>query len=314
MIALSVGANIWVRGRIQTGGGSVFADAYNKASSFTHPVVSSVRLFDGTIECSLGAFVVLNAEGWIVTVAHILSGVIACQENSKEIKGYKEQVLAIEQDPRLDFKQKRKRVNHLKSNPKWVTNASLWWGSDGRRIDKFKVLAEADLAIGQLTPFDPKSISTYPTLKDPSNLPLGTSLCKLGFPFHSIKATFDEANNRFTFEPGALPVPRFPIEGIFTRHVAAGKTKDGKYEVKFLETSSPGLRGQSGGPIFDIRGTVWGIQSKTVHFPLGFSPKVKKDGHEVEENQFLNAGWGVHPELLIAFLRDSGIQFNLSDY
>ena len=292
----------------------MFADAYNKASSFTHPAVASVRFFDGTVECSLGAFVILNPEGWMVTAAHILSGNIAFQKHSKEIADYKEQVLAIEQDPGLNFKQRKKRINRLKSNPKWVTNDSLWWGFDGLRVDKVKVLPGADLAVGQLTPFDPRIISTYPTLKDPSNLAVGTSLCKLGFPLYSIKATFDEANNRFVFEPGALPVPRFPIEGIFTRHVVAGKTKNGKYEIKFLETSSPGLRGQSGGPIFDIKGTVWGIQSRTIHFPLGFSPKVKKDGREVEENQFLNVGWGVHPELLVAFLRDTGIQFNVSDY
>jgi hypothetical protein len=32
------------------------------------------------------------------------------------------------------------------------------------------------------------------------------------------------------------------------------------------------------------------------HLPLGFSPKVKKGREEIEENQFLNAGWGVHVE------------------
>lgn len=292
----------------------MFADAYHEVSSFTHPVVSSIRYYDNTVECSLGAFVILNPEGWIVTVAHILSGNIAFQKHSKEITGYKEQVSAIEQDPGLSLQQKRKQINGLESNPKWVINNSIWWGFDGLRIDNFKILPEADLAIGQLSPFDLNIISTYPVLKDPANLPLGTSLCKLGFPFHSIKATFDEQGNTFVFEPGALPVPRFPIEGIFTRHVVAGKTKNGKYEIKFIETSSPGLRGQSGGPIFDTKGTVWGIQSRTIHFPLGFSPKVKKNGREVEENQFLNVGWGVHPELLIAFLRDTGIQFYMSDY
>jgi hypothetical protein len=33
-----------------------------------------------------------------------------------------------------------------------------------------------------------------------------------------------------------------------------------------------------------------------VHLPLGFSPRVRKNGQEIEENQFLNAGWGVHIE------------------
>jgi hypothetical protein len=55
-------------------------------------------------------------------------------------------------------------------------------------------------------------------------------------------------------------------------------------------------------------------QSKTSHLPLGFSPKIKKNGREVEENQFLNVGLAVHPELLVAFLKDSQVKFNLSDY
>lgn len=92
-----------------------------------------------------------------------------------------------------------------------------------------------------------------------------------------------------------------------------GKSKDGKYEIKFLETSSPGLRGQSGGPIFDSKGTIWAVQSQTMHLQLGFSPKIQKNGHEVEENQFLNVGLGIHPELIVAFLRDNNIKFDISD-
>jgi hypothetical protein len=62
---------------------------------------------------------------------------------------------------------------------------------------------------------------------------------------------------------------------------------------------------KSGGPIFDVNGTVWSIESRTTHFPFGFSPKVKKNAKEIEENQFLNVGLGVHPELIVAFLTDN---------
>jgi len=36
--------------------------------------------------------------------------------------------------------------------------------------------------------------------------------------------------------------------------------------------------------------------------------------NEVEEHQFLNVGWGVHPELIVAFLRDNHVKFSLSNY
>lgn len=112
--------------------------------------------------------------------------------------------------------------------------------------------------------------------------------------------------------PGTLPIPLFPMEGIYTREVVAGKSKDGKYDIKFIETSSPGLRGQSGGPIFDTEGSIWALQSHTSHLPLGFSPKINKNGKEVEENQFLNVGRGVHIELIVNFLRENVIKHTLS--
>jgi hypothetical protein len=170
------------------------------------------------------------------------------------------------------------------------------------------------LIIGRLDHFNPNEVSAYPLFKDAAQLKHGTSLCKLGFPFHEIKASFDETSYSFKFEPGAVPLPLFPIDGIFTRNLLAGKSKDGKYTIKFLETSSPGLRGQSGGPIFDKNGVIWAIQSRTSHLPLGFSPKIIRNGREFEENQFLNVGIGIHPELITAFLQDNGIKFSKSDY
>lgn len=293
----------------------MFAEAYKLATCFTQPIVISTRFLDKTVECGCGAFIVLNNEGWIITVAHLWEPFFAFQQHAKEISDYKGEIQAIEQDQRLDAKQKRKRIGRLRTNPKWITNHSFWWGRDGVQIKDIKPFPEGDLVIGRLEPFDPNMISIYPVLKDPaSNINIGTSLCKLGFPFHEIKSSFDDAKNAFELAPGSVPLPFFPIEGIYTRDVIAGRSKDGKYEIKFLETSTPGLRGQSGGPVFDTNGTVWALQSRTYHFPLGFSPKVKNDGKEVEENQFLNVGWGIHPELIVAFLKDNGVKFRLSDY
>jgi hypothetical protein len=292
----------------------MFAEAYPKASCFTHPVIMSLRFLDGTVESSVGSFVILNSDGWVATTTHVRNtfSVIMC--HMKERAAHRERAVAIQQDPRLSPEQKRRRIARLKANPRWITHHSVWWGRNGVRIQEAKVLPEADLAILRLEPFDPMAVSVYPTLKNPSNLLPGTSLCRLGFPFHDVDTTFDEETRQFVFPVGTVPPPRLPIEGIYTRDVVAGRSGDERYEIKFLETSSPGLKGQSGGPIFDAKGTVWAIQSRTSHYPLGFSPKVKKDGEEVEESQFLNVGWGVHPQVLVAFLKDSGIAFEVSGY
>ena len=68
-----------------------------------------------------------------------------------------------------------------------------------------------------------------------------------------------------------------------------------KRQIHILETSSAGLRGQSGGPIFDTDALVWAIQSKTQSLALGFAPKIKlQGGKEITEHQFMHVGWGVH--------------------
>lgn len=292
----------------------MFSKAYELASNFTSPVIISLRFLDKSIQCGCGAFIILNEEGWIMTVAHVMQSYFILQKHQREIAKYHNQVQTIQQDQQLSIQQKTIEIARLKTNPKWITNNSFWWSDDKAVIKDVKALPEADFVVGRLEPFDSKLVKNYPVLKNPSKLGKGTSLCKLGFPFHDIQATFDEATNTFKLAPGALPIPRFPLEGIYTRDAHIGKSKDGKYEIKLLETSSPGLRGQSGGPIFDIEGTIWSVQSKTDHLPLGFSPKIVKEGKEVEEHQFLNVGLGIHPELMISFLKDNDIKFTMSKY
>lgn len=293
----------------------MFADAYEKASCFTHPVIISTRHFDGTVQCGCGAFVVINNEGWILTVEHMMHSFFAFKQHAKEINEYKMLIKSIEQDSSLNSKQKRKKMNKLKPNPKWIINHSFWWGLDGLRLDGNIIgFPDGDLILGKLSPYNPSMTKTYPVFKDPKSLRIGTKLCKLGFPFHEITATFDESTSSFRLAQGTLPLPRFPIEGIYTRNLEIRKTNDSQCVAKFIETSSPGLRGQSGGPIFDVNGTIWGIQSHTRHFPLGFSPKIKKNGKEVEENQFLNVGLGAHPDSIVSFLKTNNITFGLSDY
>ena len=292
----------------------MFAKAYSLTRCFTKPLIISMRFYDKTVECIGGAFVVLNDEGWIITAAHLWESSFAYQQHAEELQAYKKQLEELEQDQSLTGKQRNKKLQRIRPNPRWITNHSFWWGWDRVSINDVRPLPEADIVIGRLEPFERTMVKAYPTIKDPSkDLNPGTSLCKLGYPFHKLEASFDETKNAFTLAPGVVPPPLFPIEGIYTRNAFVGKSQDGKYDIKLLETSSPGLRGQSGGPIFDTNGTVWAIQSRTTHFPLGFSPTVKKHGREVEENQFLNVGLGVHPELMVAFLRDNGISFKLSD-
>jgi hypothetical protein len=295
-------ADLWknTAARVQT---ELFADAYKQASTFTLPVVASARFFDRSVASKLATFVVLNSDGWIVTAGHVFEYATLFKQDGPEVAQHSQQVSLINANPLLNAHQKRVAIDAIRINPHWVTNFSLWWGADGTTAVNVLILPEADLAIARLTPFDPKSIEVYPTIKNPTELANGTSLCKLGFPFYSIPVAFDEGSGAFRFPMALLPIPRFPIEGIYTRTINAGESRDGRYAIQFLETSSPGLPGQSGGPIFDTAGRVWGIQVRTQSVPLEFSVP----------DQYLNLGIGVHPALIVQFLKNQGVRFQLSE-
>lgn len=283
----------------------MFANAYAIASQYTHPVLLSFRYFDKSVESGLGSFVIINEEGWIMTAAHILDPLIQFQQHAIEIEKYKASMKSSSSTG--------SNISYFTPNPKWLINFSHWWGADHHRINNFMILKENDFAIGKIENYNPAFVSKYPVFKNPDVLMNGTSLCKLGYPFYDVKATFNEANNSFMFDPSIFPIPRFPIEGIFTRNINAGKTADKKFDIQYIETSSPGLRGQSGGPIFDVEGKIWAIQSQTRHLPLGFTPKIRKGNQEIEENQFLNVGWGVHIKTILRFLDEHGVKYRKSE-
>jgi hypothetical protein len=290
----------------------VFADAYQKAAGFTWPVIISFLRPDGTCGSAIGAFVVLNDEGWILTAAHILAETERMAGLKKMFTDHTAARDAIINDPGLLSEQKKKKLKKLGDpDPKWVQDYSFWWGKNEHRLLNAILVKEADLAIAKLDHFDPASVTNYPQIKDPTKgiLP-GTSLCRMGFPFHSITPTY--ANGGFLLPTGTFPMALFPNEGIMTRLLEVDPTPP--IWAGYIETSSPGLMGQSGGPLFDRQGTVWGIQSHTSHLPLGFSPPVPGAPGGQVEHQFLNVGKGVHPRTIVEALTKSGIKHAISGY
>lgn len=258
----------------------MFAKTYKIASAFTRPVVALTRRGDDKVSASCGTFIVLNREGWVMTVAHLWQSYFV-------------------------YKKQQTDSGEL-SPPVKIKNHSFWWGEDGTTLKDIYPFPDYDLVIGRLDPFDPSRVEGYPLFMDAHKMEVGTSLCRVGYPFSRIKATFDDKNSRFLMDPKSLPT-LFPIDGIYTRTVVAPAFKGAKSVAKFIETSSPGLLGQSGGPIMDVTGKVWAIQSRTAHLPLGFSPKIRRGEREIEENQFLNVGWGVHAEIIKEVLSKLGL-------
>lgn len=283
----------------------MFSNAYKIASSFTCPVIISTRYFDETVESGLASFILLNDQGWILTAAHVVASLHTIAQHAKEIADYNANVASIQSNTKWNSKQKRQRIGSIPRNNKWITNISHWWGADHIRISSFVGSPIADYAIGKIENFKADPMQVFPKFRQTSDDLIGSSLCKLGFPFYNIKTTWDVASNTFRIPPETFPVPRFPIDGIGTRFVVTELPN--KEKVKFIETSSPGLRGQSGGPIFDRDGNICAMQSRTNHYPLGFNPEVEINKKRVMEFQFLNVGVGITCETILPFLKTQNV-------
>ena len=290
----------------------MFAAAYSQASAFTKPVIISHVRPDGQCFAGIGSFVVVNDDGWFLTAAHVFTEFENLNTSKNAAAAHAAAEAAIRNDTSLLLDQKKKRLRALgQLDPKGATDFSFWWASDAVAVQNVTRIVDADIAVGRLVPFDPGSVANYPVFKDPAKrIASGTSLCRLGFPFHEIKPTYKAGI--FTLPPETFPVVFFPNEGILTRALIIGQTAE--VFTGFIETSSPGLRGQSGGPIFDQHGTVWAIQSHTSHLPLGFSPPVPNGKPGEKEHQFLNVGRGTHPATIVGLLTKLGVKHTLSDY
>lgn len=286
-------------------------------ASYTRPVVISSRTVKGECRSSVGACVIVNREGWFLTVAHLFSLVQQQSAAAQAYRKYRSDVRAMDHDIASTRLYRKKKLHHFEvPRPDSVRDHSVWWGVDRAQACDVKLVPAADLALGRLEPFDPDSVTRYPVFKTPGpDYHPGRSLCRLGFALHEIVPVYDEEKGVFILPEGSTPLPLFPLEGMLTRIlIARSPALDGKAGAEenglFIETSSPGLRGQSGGPIFDPEGAVWGLQSHTRHYSLGFQPPVPGRGHV--EHQFLNAGVGVHAQPILELLDRNGIEHQVT--
>ena len=280
----------------------MFADACSRVSGFTQPLLISTKLQSGEVRTDTGTFIVLNRDGWVLTAGHAFDSYNRFQTDQKKIKEINELNASRQQRPGAPS-------SEVKLDPNYVVRHSFWWGWDGVRMVKATINRQIDIAVCKLEGFDPSWVREYPVLKDPSSIRPGTTVCRSGYAFINIKSKYDEKLQAFS-------IPRLPKEelifsndGMHARTVSNGRTKDGKYELRYIQTTTPGLKGQSGGPIFDRQGHIYAMQVKTMHVPLGFHPSVEYDGEFMVENQFMNLGTGIHIGTVRAFLDDMGIKY-----
>jgi len=291
----------------------MFVSAIEKVNNFTRPIHTITRTYAGLISPGTATFFFVNEEGVAITCKHVMDIIAQTDainhhynafkiERDRLVKdhSYTANLQALEQkynmwaETLIQLKNAFRNSFDLVTGFQWYMHPTL------------------DLAILKFNGFNQKFYNSHATfVSDPRKVKQGRSLCRLGYPFPEFNNfSYDHYTDDIEWNNiGVQDSPSFPIDGIITRY---GAVPGG--QVASIEMSTPGLRGQSGGPLFDVDGLVYGMQSMTQHLHLGF------DIHELEiinngtrakvsNYPFLHVGHCVHVDRIKDFLREHNVKF-----
>ena len=292
----------------------MFVNAIEEVSRFTRPIHTIARHYGETIVTPGAATLFfVNDEGCAITCKHVVNLVGNRQSINARYDQFKQERDKIGRNNKYN-----QRINTLASDFNYTAGSviqlkELFVGVTGDNTINYRWISHPvyDLAI---VIFDNFKNSRYESharfLKDSSALKQGKSLCRLGFPFAEFtNFHYNTGTDDIEWtQSGQVETPRFPIDGMLTRHLMSAG------EIIGLELSTPGLRGQSGGPLFDTNGTVCGMQMSTSHLHLGFDMKnfeYKTNGRliKVTNQPFLHVGHCLHVDVIKKFLSDNNIRF-----
>ncbi|GAB3993001.1 hypothetical protein GCM10028807_27140 [Spirosoma daeguense] len=292
----------------------MFVDAIERVDSFTRSLHSIIRIYGhNDIVPGTATLFFVNQEACAVTCKHVAELIAqsdAIYHNYRQFQGARRDALRDKNAAHLiskletEFKLSIDTITRIRNN---------FVGC----VDQFEHLdidlhPTQDLALLRFRGYNRLLYRSHATfLGDSSRVKPGRTLCRLGYPFPEF--------TNFRYNPsvddiewttvGRLVSPSFPIDGIVTRLTAD------KSGIVGVEMSTPGLRGQSGGPLFDTNGIVYGMQSATNHLHLGFdieNQEVLINGRKtrVSNYPFLNVGRCVHVDVIKSFLRERGVKFD----
>lgn len=292
----------------------MFVSAIERAAAFTRPIHFITRYY-GTTDVHPGAATLffVNADGWALTCRHVAAELAGADQLLAKYNEFKAKRAALRGN-----KKELALVRALETAAGIArgTPIELYWlvmgcieGTLNATIHTHPTL---DVALIHFTGYDRLLCNAFPRFgADDQALLQGKSLCRLGFPFPEFtNYAYDEAAERIVWtDTGRAQSPRFPIDGMLTRHLL----NDSGAIVGF-EMSTPGLRGQSGGPAFDTDGTVWGMQAATRSLDLNFDTDIEvKRGPasiRVREHALLHVGHCVHVSVLKEFMRSQNVAFS----
>ncbi len=291
----------------------MFVKAIEEVGGYTRAIHTIIRIWgaDRVVPGSATLFFV-NSDGWALTCAHVAQQFVDGQVVADKFEKFKEERSQIPADrnQRNATNQLERKYGYKAGETVELHNRFLDCVEGSLNLD-IKIHKSLDLALLKFNGSSKILCDNYPVFaRDSSGLKQGLSICRLGFPFPEFSnfgynALTDSIgwNNQ-----GQEHSPRFPIDGMVTRHVA---DTDGR--IIAFELSTPGIRGQSGGPAFGADGRVWGMQSLTKHLDLDFDIDVEVQRgtrvKRVQDSAFLHVGGCIHLDPIKDFMREHGVKF-----
>lgn len=291
----------------------MFVRAIEIATQFTRPIHTIERFYSlKEIYPGAASLFFVNSDGWALTCKHVANIFITADQFAKRKNAFENELAAMkgkkkEKQILRELEQKyqlsRKAIFEIKNRLVNCVEGTLGW--------ELIAHPNLDVALLHFKNFTRLLCTVFPIFpKDTTSLKQGKFLCRLGFPFPEF-TNFEYIQHADTIDwtgTGRTETPIFPIEGMLTRHLVS---ENG--QVMGFELSTPGLRGQSGGPAFDIDGKVWGMQSAINHLDLNFdvNKEVIRNGEKknIRDSAFLHVGYCIHVDILKSFMQQHNVLF-----
>jgi len=295
----------------------MFESAIEKVSQFTRPIHTISRTYGGLVLPGTSTLFFVNNQGVAITCKHVANLIPAAENVNAQFLKFKAERDKLAKDGKYgrNIKGLELKYKYAKETSVQVKNNFL------NCFDKIEQIVyhahpTLDLAIMEFKGFNNILYTSHAHfLKDSTKIKQGKYLCRTGFPFpefNNFKHNPDTDDIEWT-NTGNPNSPSFPLDGIVTRFLMS--PDEG---ITGIEMSTPGLRGQSGGPLFDVEGNIYGMQYATSHLHLGFDLKDKEIYNEgkktsVSNYPFLHTGLCVHVDKIKDFLRSHHILFSETD-
>lgn len=292
----------------------MFENAITKVSGFTRPLHTISRTYGGMVLPGTATFFFVNDKGVALTCKHVASMIPAANNINETYVKFRAERNKIPTDGKFNRSLKGLELKY-KYTKETTIQLKLNFLNSFDTIEQITTHLHPtlDLAILEFKGYNKILYTSHATfMQDESGIKQGKYLCRLGFPFPEFSnfrhnPELDDIEWTSTGNPNS---PSFPIDGILTRFLG-----DPSGIINGIELSTPGLRGQSGGPLFDLDGNIYGMQFATNHLHLGFDSKDKEiitDGKKTKVSNFpfLHVGLCVHVNKIKEFLLEHNIEFS----